>query len=316
MQETSFTLDAADGTGIHVWHWVPDEGRTVRGVVQIAHGLAEHAERYRATAQRLTDANWAVVADDHRGHGRTAASDDDLGYFADERGWVWVLDDLWRLTARARELHPDVPVVLLGHSMGSFLAQQYLFTFPGDVDAAVLSGSNGPLGPLVEVGSLLSGIERRRLGPHGRSPLLHALAFGAYNKPFEPARTEFDWLSRDEAQVDAYVADPRCGFVATTKLWSDFFGGLRVIQQSHRLAPIPSDLPVYVFSGEVDPVGGADGVASLVDHYEQAGLTNVTSRVYPDGRHEMLNEVNTDEVHDDLLAWLDHAVPDPTASDA
>ncbi len=313
MQESSFTLDTHDGVPVHVWHWTPEDATPVRGVVQVAHGLAEHAARYRGAAERLTEAGWAVVADDHRGHGRTAAvDDDDLGFFADHGGWAKVLDDLHRLTGRARTMHPDVPLVLLGHSMGSFLAQQYAFTFPGDVDALVLSGSSGPIGALGEAGAIMARVERRRLGSRGRSPLLHAMAFGAYNKPFEPARTDYDWLSRDPAEVDSYVADPRCGFVATTKLWGDVFGGLRIIQQSQRLAAIPSDLPVYVFSGERDPVGGDAGVASLHDHYTDAGLTEVTTRVYPDGRHEMLNEVNAAEVLDDLVAWLDTAVPAPS----
>lgn len=307
MQESSFTLDTADRVPVHVWHWAPDDG-PVRGVVQVAHGLAEHAGRYRWTAQRLTDAGWAVVADDHRGHGRTAATDDDLGFFAEHRGWATVLDDLHRLTARARDLHPDVPVVLFGHSMGSFLAQQYLFTFPGDVAAVVLSASDGPIGPLGDAAAVAARVERWRLGPRGRSRLLNEQAFGAYNKAFAPNRTDFDWLSRDQDQVDAYVADPWCGFVATSQLWMDMFGGLRVIQQPHRLATVPPDLPILVYAGERDPLGGADGVAALVAHYTDAGLRNVSSRVYADARHEMHNEVNRDEVIDDLLAWLDDAV--------
>lgn len=306
MQASTFTLDAADGAAIHVHRWLPDGD--VKGVVQIAHGLAEHGARYEHVAEALTGAGYAVYADDHRGHGRTIQRDEDRGYFADEPGWVRVLDDLHRLNARAREDHPGVPAVLLGHSMGSFLTQQYLFTFPETIAGAVLSGSNGPAGMLADVGALVARVERMRLGRHGRSSLLHTMSFGAYNKPFEPARTEYDWLSRDPEQVDRYIADPECGWVATTQLWIDLLGGLRVIAKREHVARIPKSMPIHVFSGEKDPVGGAKGVAALVELYERAGLTAVSSRVYDDGRHEMLNEINRDEVITDLVGWIDRTV--------
>lgn len=306
MQASDLTLDTADGVAVHVHRWVPDG--EVRGVVQIAHGLAEHGARYAHVAEALTGDGYAVYAPDHRGHGRTATSDEELGFFAEQRGWVKVLDDLRAVNEVARSEHPGVPAFLLGHSMGSFLTQQFLFTFPGTIDGAVLSGSNGPAGLLADVGAVVARVERLRLGQRGRSQLLHTMSFGAYNKPFEPARTEFDWLSRDPEQVDAYIADPRCGFVATTQLWIDLLGGLRVIAQPEHVDRVPKDLPIHIFSGEVDPVGGAKGVAALVDLYADAGLTRVSHRVYLDGRHEMLNEVNRDEVVADLVAWLDRTI--------
>lgn len=306
MQGSDFTLDTTDGVPVHVHRWLPDDD--VRGVVQIAHGLAEHGARYGPVAEVLTAAGYAVYADDHRGHGRTAASDEDLGFFAEHRGWTKVLDDLRLLNEAVKAEHPGAPAFLLGHSMGSFLAQQFLFTFPGAIDGAVLSGSNGPAGVLADIGAVVARVERLRLGSRGRSKVLHTMSFGAYNKPFEPARTEFDWLSRDPDVVDAYIADPRCGFVATTQLWIDLLGGLRVIAQPEHVDRIPKDLPIHIFSGEVDPVGGAKGVAALVDLYADAGLTRVSHRVYLDGRHEMMNEVNREEVLGDLVAWLDRTV--------
>lgn len=310
MQASTFTLDAEDGTPVHVYRWLPDED--VTGVVQIAHGLAEHAKRYERLAGALTTRGYAVYADDHRGHGRSAETDEDLGFFAEDRGWARVLDDLYRLNRRARDEHPGVPVFLLGHSMGSFLAQQFLFTFPGAIDGAVLSGSNGAVGPLADAGAIVARIERARIGKRGRSKLLNTMSFGAYNKPFEPARTDFDWLSCDPDEVDAYVEDPWCGWVATTQMWSDLFSGLRVIQQSKLQQRIPADLPIYIFSGELDPVGGAKGIAKLVDAYDKAGLTRVTHKLYPGGRHEMLNETNREEVVADLLTWLDTTSTDVT----
>lgn len=304
----TFTLDTRDNSPVTVHRWEPDD-RTPRGVVNLAHGMGEHARRYDHVAEALNAAGWSVYAEDHRGHGINAADEDALGHLADRRGWALVLDDLHRVTRRARSDHPDLPVVLLGHSMGSFLAQQYLFTFPEDLDAMVLSGSSGPAGPIVEAGAVLARLERRRLGPRGRSTVLESLVGRGFNRPFEPARTESDWLSRDPRMVDACLADPLCGQVKSTQFYLDLFSGLRVIGNVERVrAGAPKHLPIYLFAGTDDPVGGSAGIASLVAHYEQAGLTDVTTRLYPGGRHEMLNESNRDEVIAELLAWLDARV--------
>jgi alpha-beta hydrolase superfamily lysophospholipase len=308
MTRETFLLDTHDAYPVVVHHWEPRA--PARGVVNLAHGMAEHASRYGYLAEALIDAGYAVYAEDHRGHGETAASPDDLGFLAEHRGWATVLDDLHRVTLRARADHPDAPLFLLGHSMGSFLAQQYLFTFPTEIDGLVLSGPKGPMGQLAGAGALAARAERRRLGPHGRSQLLDTLSFGAYNKPFEPVRTRFDWLSRDPAQVDAYVDDPRCGFLATTQFYLDLFAGLGVIGQLDRLRQgARTDLPVYVFAGTEDPVGGTEGVTQLVEHYAMAGMTEVRQRLYDGGRHEMLNEINRDEVIGELLGWLGARFP-------
>ncbi len=304
MPADSFTLRSPDGTDIHVHRWVPDT--PVRAVVQIAHGMAEHAARYAHVAKALTDRGYAVYANDHRGHGRTAAGEDDLGFFAENRGWMRVLDDLYRLNRRAEQDHPGAPRYLFGHSMGSFLAQQYLFTFPATIRGLVLSGTTRHPGVVVEAGAVLARAEIRRQGPRGRSTALMAAGFGAFNAAFAPARTDFDWLSRDPAEVDAYIADPRCGFAPTNRMWLDLFSGLRVIRQPQRLESVPRDLPIYVFAGDQDPVGDAGaGVDRLLDAYADAGLHQVTSRLYPDGRHEMVNDINRDEVIGDLVRWLD-----------
>jgi alpha-beta hydrolase superfamily lysophospholipase len=305
MQSSSFTLDTADGVPVHVHRWLPDEGAEVRGAIQLVHGLAEHAARYEHVARTLTDAGYAVYADDHRGHGRTAASEEDLGFFAEDRGWARVLDDLYRLNRRIREAHEGLPVFLLGHSMGSFLTQQFLFTFPGAIDGAALSATTGEAGLLVEAGAMVARLERLRLGQRGRSKLLHTLGFGANNKPFEPSRTEYDWLSSDAAEVEAYIADPWCGFVSTVQLWIDLLGGLRVIARQELRERIPKDLPIHVFSGDQDPVGKQTvGVTALLDGYAAAGLQRVTHRFYA-GRHELFNDVGREQVIADLIAWLD-----------
>ncbi len=308
MSYEAFELDTRDGVPVMVHRWEPDR-LAARGVVNLAHGMGEHARRYDHVAAALNDAGWAAYIEDHRGHGITARDEDGLGHLADRGGWALLLDDLHRVTLRAQADHPGLPVVLLGHSMGSFLAQQYLFTFPEDLDAMVLSGSSGPAGPIVEAGALLARLERRRLGPRGRSTLLESLVGRGFNRAFEPARTESDWLSRDAEMVDACLADPLCGQVKTTQFYLDLFSGLRVIGQVERVRAVaPPQLPVYLFAGTDDPVGGADGIASLAAHYQAAGLLDVTIRLYEGGRHEMLNETNRDEVIAELLAWLDTRV--------
>lgn len=307
MGDTTFILDTRDGVPVTVHRWLPDG--EVRGVVNLAHGMAEHAARYARFAAAANARGLAVYAEDHRGHGETARTEDELGHFADERGWALVLDDLHRVTETARREHPDAPLVLFGHSMGSFLAQQYLFTFPDELDAVVLSGTNGPAGPVADAGALVARAERRRLGRRGRSNLLDQLTFGAYNKAFEPARTRFDWLSRDAQEVDRYVDDPWCGFVATTQFYIDLLSGIRLIGQVERVrAGARPDVPVHIFAGTDDPVGGEKGVGKLLDLYEAAGLVDVTHELYPGGRHEMLNESNRDQVTEDVLGWIEARV--------
>jgi alpha-beta hydrolase superfamily lysophospholipase len=303
----TFTLAAADGAAPFVRVWLPDG--PAKAALQIAHGLAEHGGRYARLAQALTGAGYAVYAGDHRGHGRTAPTPADLGFFAARDGWRRCLDDLGALHRRIAADHPGLPVVLLGHSMGSFMAQQVISERGDELAGAVLSGSGGRPGALASVGRLVARIERLRLGARGRSALIHGLSFGAFNKPFAPARTPFDWLSRDPAEVDKYVADPLCGFVATVQLWIDLLDALGDVTGARRQARIPKRLPLYVISGSRDPVGAdTRSVQQLLAAYRAAGLERVTHRFYPDCRHELFNELNRDEVTRDLVAWLDGVV--------
>lgn len=308
MTASTFILDTVDDTPVHVHCWLPDGDAT--GVVQIVHGVAEHAARYAHVAERLTRDGWAVYADDHRGHGLSVVDDDQLGLYADSGGWELVLDDLVRLTAHARREHPDVPLVLLGHSGGSTFCQEYLFTHAADVDAMILSGIPSAPNALGRIADIAARVERRRLGRRGRSRFLDSMAFGRMNQAFEPARTEFDWLSADPDVVDAYVDDPRCGFTYPTQLWLDVLTGLGRADDASARSGVPNDLPVYLFAGAMDPVGDqGESVRALGAAYDEAGLHDVTQRLYTMGRHEMLNEVNRDEVMDDLVDWLTHHVP-------
>ena len=217
-------MESDDGRMIYVYSWLPDD-TPPRAVIHIAHGLAEHAGRYARLAEALTGAGYAVYANDHRGHGRTAHTDEDLGYFAGSDGWMRVVRDLDQMIATERDMHPGLPCILMGHSMGSFLTQTIMYACGDSIDAAVLSGSNGKPGGLAALGRLIARAERLRLGKHGHSKLIANMSFGAFNKAFKPNRTDFDWLSRDPAEVDKYVADPLCGFEATVQLWIDLFDG-------------------------------------------------------------------------------------------
>lgn len=306
MRADSFRLMADDGAEIHVYRWAPDGAP--RAVFQIAHGLAEHAGRYARLAQALTAKGLAVYADDHRGHGRTAVAGD-LGFFAQSEGWRKCVADLWSLNRRIAGDHPGLPIVLLGHSMGSFMAQDFVADHSEAIAALVLSGSNGPPPAVAGIGRMLARIERLRQGARGKSPLLQAMMFGEFNKRFKPARTEFDWLSRDQAEVDAYIADPLCGFEFTNQLAIDLLDSLGGLLKPERLARIRKDLPIYIFSGSDDPVGA--NLPALADAYRNSGLARVEMRLYPGARHETLNEINRDEVVDDLVRWSEAALPQP-----
>jgi alpha-beta hydrolase superfamily lysophospholipase len=290
MNTTTFTLQADDGQSIHVYHWSPAE--EPRATIQIVHGLAEHAARYKRLAERLTAAGLDVYASDHRGHGKTATETRDLGFFAEHDGWRRVLADLVQLDDRIAAEHEGRPRLLLGQG--------------ARWRGIALSGSAGPREPLRTVGYWVARFQRWRVGPRGVSGLLHQMSFGDYNKPFKPARTEFDWLSRDEAEVDKYVADPLCGFRATAGLWVDLLGGLGEVHKPSAIARVPKDLPIYVVAGSRDPVSnGTKTLRTLLDLYAAARLTNITHRFYEDGRHELFNETNRDEVIGHLVEWVD-----------
>ena len=219
MRATTFTLEASDGVSIVVHRWLPD--KPLKGVVQIAHGWTEHAARYARVAEALCREAYAVYANDHRGHGRTARTPAELGFFAEDDGWNRCLDDLWRLNQRIRADYPRVPVVVFGHSLGSFMIQQFISEHGDAIAGAVLSGSNGKPLAVARLALLLARFERLRVGSHARSALLHGLVFGSFNRPFEPARTPFDWLSRDPIEVDKFLTDPLCGFRSTVRLYID-----------------------------------------------------------------------------------------------
>jgi alpha-beta hydrolase superfamily lysophospholipase len=318
MQTDTFTFRTDDGSDIFTYGWLPDPETPIKAVVQIAHGMAEHAGRYGRFAGALNAAGYAVYANDHRGHGRTAEDLTRIGYFADQDGWFKVAGDLMQLTDIIRKKHPAKPVFLLGHSMGSFLVRTVITRNAGAIAGVVLSGTGGDPGLLGKVGLVLARAVATLKGRRHPSGLLNALSFGGFNKPFAPARTEFDWLSRDSVEVDRYIADPFCGAVFSAGFFADLLTGMAFIHRPENIARIPKDLPIYLFSGAADPVSDRTrGVRQVAEAYRRAGIRDVTLRCYEGGRHEMLNEINRREVFDDTIAWLDgHTAVDGRVANA
>ncbi len=288
MHETLTTLTTDDGTALALYRWTGDA--PPRAIVQIAHGMGEHAARYRRLAAALVDAGYAVYADDHRGHGITAGSPEHHGDLG-PGGWSGLVGDLGAVGAHARSEFPGVPLVVLGHSMGSFALQQYLLDHSVSLDAAVLSGTTAA--DVIAAG----------MDPEAEVDL------SAFNAPFEPARTEYDWLSRDEAEVDLYVADPACGFGLDAPSGAAMFSGVLATGDVDRIAAIRNDLPILVISGDADPLAAGGPLVEMVgERYRVAGIADVTVQLYPGARHEIFNETNRDEVTADLLAWLDRVL--------
>ncbi len=313
MSDFTFT-SRRDGTEIHVHRWLPDGAP--RALVQIAHGMGEHARRYASLAEALTGRGYAVYANDHRGHGRSILPGHEPGHMGDGDAFHDAVADVVTLAQQLRDQH-DAPLALMGHSMGSFMVQATLSDHPGLVDAAILSATNGRPPPIAAAGRVIARIERRLRGKAGKSPIIDALSFKDFNRKFKPNRTDFDWISRDQAEVDAYIADPLCGFIASNQSWISMLDALPELTSAARLSRIPRSLPIYIFSGTSDAVGemGA-GVMRLVHAYADAGLQRVTVKLYPGGRHEMLHETNRDEVIADLIRWLDDTLAHAARSQA
>lgn len=305
MTPETFWLDANDRSGLFVNQWLGDG--TPRAVVLLAHGMAEHSGRYAYLGQTLCAAGFALYAHDQRGHGKTAEHGT-LGYFADNDGWCTVVSDVASLSRHISQSHPGVPIFLLGHSMGSYIAQAYLMHHGASLQGAILSASNFQPVALYRAASLIARFERWRQGAKGRSALIEWLSFGSFNKAFKPNRTAYDWLSRDPAQVDAYASDPLCGFRCTNQLWIDLLGGLQQISKASNLTQIDPGLPLLIMGGECDPVSEGKRLIDLANALRSAGNRQLQLNVYPQARHELFNEINRDEVMADLIAWLNQAL--------
>lgn len=303
MQE--FTFPSADGVhDIHAVVW-PGDGE-VKAVVQIVHGISEYIERYADFAAFLNRRGYTVIGHDHLGHGKTARGPEEYGCFPEKDGWHTVNRDVRSLRVWAESQWPNLPCFLLGHSMGSFQVRTYLIDYPGTVTGAILSGTGQEGKPMVEAGRILSKLMWKLKGPQAHSKLVNAFSIEAYNKKFEPNRTSVDWISRDIAVVDAYAADPLCQFLPTVGMSYAIAEGLRYIGAPENLARMDKMTPVAFFSGDADPVGGmGEGVKKVFALFQKAGCCDLSLKLYPGARHEILNEINRQEVYEDMLAWLE-----------
>lgn len=292
---------------IHARMCVPDA--EPRAIVQIIHGIAEYIGRYDEFMSFLADNGIIAVGTDHLGHGKSIESEEQTGFFAYDNGWDYVVRDEEVLRLAMHENYPELPIIVFGHSMGSFMTRTLLIRYPDAFNAAIISGTGNQGAALVNGGLFMGNLVTGLRGAHHYSKFLNNLAFGSYNKIYENPKTEYDWLSRDEANVQKYIDDPLCGFIPSCSLFRDMMTGVKFITNKKNLTAMNKDMPVYFMSGDMDPVGECGkGVQKAYKNFLEVGMKDVSIKLYPGGRHEMLNEINKDEVYADILSWLNSKI--------
>ena len=303
---TDFYYDSLSGGRIHACRWIPKGD--IKGIVQIVHGIAEYVERYDDFAAFLNSRGLLVVAEDHMGHGKSICGTTPIGCFSG--GWQNVIEDTYRLMKDTMGEFSDVPFILFGHSMGSFMARTIMAKHPDSgISGAVICGTAWMPGTVIGAGKLLADTICKTSGEKKASKLLQAMMFGSYNKKVERPRTYCDWLSRDSKIVDAYVADPLCGFIPSAGLVCSMMEGLQYIQNDENLNAMKKDLPVFFIAGGDDPVGNYGlGVRQAVEEFKKHGMAQVDLKIYPLGRHEILNEINRQEVYEDVATWIERII--------
>ena len=303
---TDFYYDSLGGGKIHACRWIP--AGEIKAIVQFVHGIAEHIDRYDDFAAYLNGQGILVVAEDHMGHGKSICEQTPKGYFAG--GWMAAVGDTYRLLKNTMEEFPGVPYILFGHSMGSFMARTILARYPDSgIAGAVICGSAWMPGGVVGAGKTVAGLICKTSGERNPSPFLQKMMFGGYNKKIEHPRTPSDWLTRDNQIVDAYEADPLCGFIPSAGLVRDMMEGLQYIHDPKNLNAMKKDLPVYFIAGGDDPVGGyGDGVRRAAEEFKKHGMERIGVKIYPLCRHEIHNEINKQEVYEDVGNWIEKIV--------
>lgn len=300
LEKIPFTSIAGRPLTLYLWQ----TDAPCRGVLQLVHGMAEHIARYDRLARALCAAGYTVAGHSHLGHGEDAR-EDELGFFGRRDGWDHLVEDVHAAHEMLLKRFPGQRFAILGHSMGSFVTREYLLRYGGDLTAAVICGTGWFPGPLCSVARAAAALCGVFGGWQKPAPLVDRLMSKDNNKAFAPVRTPFDWLSRDTAEVDKYMADPRCGFLFTARGYYDMFTGLKSLSRLHRLAALPGDLPVLFISGDADPIGTqGKGVNTVAQQFRDAGVRDVTVRLYPGARHELFNETNRDEITAELIDWL------------
>ena len=297
----TFTIPSTDGKNTLACYRT--DCREPRLMLQISHGMCEYFLRYEGFAEFLAGRGVLVFGHDHLGHGRTAKTPEDLGFFAEKNGWDFAVRDVRALTEHMKSEYPGVPVVLMGHSMGSFIAREVMARYGRDYRAGIICGTGGPEMP-AGAGKLLASVIACFRGPRYRSEWLKNVAFTGYNKGIDPLRTENDWLTRDASAVDRYNQDPLCTFTFTVSAYRDLFTLVKTVSRRDWAKRVPTELPLLVISGDADPVGGhGKGVRTVAKRLEQSGH-RVTLRLYPGMRHEIFNEVGKEQVWEETAQWL------------
>jgi len=306
IKEEDITFNATDGQVIHGHKWLPSDDRKIKALIIINHGMAEHMGRYGHFASHLAENGYAVFGEDHRGHGATAAGDDDLGFFAPTGGWNRIVEDVRSLHLSLKEQYPGLPVIMFGHSMGSFITRTYISRFGRELAGCILTGTGYNSGLLAAAGRLVCNREIRKHGLKYRSALLDRMSFGSFNKPFrQDGNTGFEWLSRDNEVVGTYAADPKCGFISTTAMFSDILDGVHIINSRDTFTRTPKDLPLLMVSGSRDPVGDfGKGVRKVEAQFRKAGIRDLTVHLIEDARHVCLDEIGREDTYQLIVNWI------------
>ncbi len=303
------TYKAKDGESIFYYKWLANDTIPLKGIVQISHGVGEHAGRYQPIAKTLTDQGYEVYANDHRVHGRTTKSKELRGFYDGKNYFDDAVGDMRQLTKLIKKEHPNKKIVLFGHSMGSLLSRQYVTKYGDDLHALVLSGTASFMKGLGTVGLASAKVISAFRGRSRSNNFLKAAFFSEFNKKFKPNRTQVDWISSDEKQVDLFDADPYRIEDFSLSIFLDILKGSREINKQIIFNATPKSLPIYIFSGDKDPVGEmGKGVRKVVRQYKKAGINDLTSKIYKGGRHEMLNEINKVEVEQDVINWINERI--------
>jgi alpha-beta hydrolase superfamily lysophospholipase len=302
-----YSFPSASGLcDIFVQSAAPIDYGSIKGIVQISHGMAEYSNRYSRFALELCKAGYAVFISDHVGHGASVEDREKLGYFG-ENGEETFVDDLKVVSDIAKGEYPDLPFFMIGHGMGSLIARKYTAKFGYFLDGVVYTGTSGE-NPMLGIGIYLAKTLEKQNGPMYRSDILDTMAFGSYNKRTKK-RTECDWVSRDEAEVDKFISDELCGYQYTVSGMRALFMTLKEVSSRRWYNSVPLSMPIFLLSGAMDPVGDyGRGVQEVFRTLKKTGHKNVTMKIYADARHEIFNEINRDEVHTDIIEWLDKRV--------
>ncbi|HBF6684472.1 TPA: lysophospholipase, partial [Clostridioides difficile] len=299
MKCTNFTFKGEEGLDIYTYKWEDENIKKPKAVIQIAHGMAETAQRYETFAKVLTKNGYIVYINDHRGHGKTAKIIENVGHLAEKEGFRCLVEDMYTLTNIIKKENEDLPIYLFGHSMGSFASQRYIMDYSNNLSGLILCGSNGKQGIILNLAHLIINREIKKYGRRSKSNKINNLIFGG-EIIRRNEKTKFDWLSRDKEQVEKYINDPFCGVVCSCGFFYDLVQGLKEIEDKENLKKVPLDIPIYIISGDKDPIGkNGKGVLRLRDRYIKLGVKDVTCKLYKDGRHELLNEINREEVFED-----------------